>query len=365
MPKNIVVCFDDLYWTQSSNVVRLYRTLSQDLESQVTYYDPSVGAMEPHRPMKLFKRFLGLAYGVGLFEELGSAYNFLMRTYEQGDRLFFFGVGRGAYTARTLAGILHLSGLIRPGSEALIPYAIGISAKLDNETFETAKEFKETFSRECPVHFVGVWETPAQFGWILSPFPLRIPFSANNPGIQIGRQAIAMDERRVLFQPSLWRPLAPPLPAGPRDLKQVWFRGVHSDVCGGYPELDSGISKISLQWMLTEAIQNGLLVNPNKMQDVLGLNDSTTTPPPDPSAPIHDSLRGVWWLWEFVPIKYFDLKTERMRFEVHLGRRRLIPEGALIHQSALERSGGYPHQLPKHYLVEPGQPPSAAEGSPH
>ena len=70
---------------------------------------------------------------------------------DRSPKLFFFGVGRGAYTARTLAGILHLSGLIRRGSEALIPYAIRIAAKLDNETFEAAREFTETFSIECPV----------------------------------------------------------------------------------------------------------------------------------------------------------------------------------------------------------------------
>jgi uncharacterized protein (DUF2235 family) len=351
MAKNIVLCFDGPYGMQSSNVVRLYRALPQDLESQVTYY--TVGEMGPPLPfggaVKLVKRFLGLGFGLGLFEELRSAYNFLVQTYDQGDRLYFFGVGRGAYTARTLAGILNLSGLIRRGSEALIPYAIRIATNLDNETFETAREFKGTFSRECPVFFVGVWETPAQFGWIFNPFPLRIPFSANNPGIEIGRHAIAMDERRVLFQPSLWRPLAPPRAAGPRDLKQVWFRGVHADVCGGYPEAESGLSKISLEWMLTEAIKSGLMVDRKTMSDVLGLNNSKFARP-DPNAPIHESLRNVWWLWELVPIKHFDVKTERMRYELHFGRRRQIPEGSLIHQSALVRSDGYPH--PKHYTVE-------------
>jgi uncharacterized protein (DUF2235 family) len=210
------------------------------------------------------------------------------------------------------------------------------------------------------VYFVGVWETPAQFGWIFNPFPLRIPYSSNNPGIQVGRHAIAIDERRALFQPSLWRPLVEPLPAGPRDLKQVWFPGVHADVCGGYPESESGISKISLEWMLTEAIKFGLRVDPQKMWNVLG-RESTTTARPDPNAPIHESLRDLWWLWEFVPLKHFDWKTARMRYELHLGRRRLIPEGALIHESALERSGGYPHV--KNYLVEPSRLPSAAEGS--
>lgn len=354
MPKNIVLCFDELFGMQSSNVVRLYCTLLRDPKFQLTYYYPSLGAKERALPLdnaaKLIKRSLGLGFGLGLFEELRSAYNFLVQTYEEGDRLFFFGVGRGAYTARTLAGVLHLSGLVRPGSEALIPYAIGIAAKLDNETFEAAREFTRAFSRECPVYFVGVWETPAQFGWILNPFPLRIPFSTNNPGIEVGRHAIAIDERRALFQPSLWQPFASPRPSGPRDLKQVWFPGVHSDVCGGYPELESGLSKVSLEWMLGEAIKHGLIVDSDKMQSVLGLNLSMNSARPDANAQIHESLRKLWWLWEFVPLKYFDVKTARMRYELHLGRRRQIPKGALIHESVLKRRGG--RRLPEAFSVE-------------
>jgi uncharacterized protein (DUF2235 family) len=362
MARNIVLCFDGPYGMQS-NIVRLYRTLAR-VEGQVTYY--TVGTIDPPvhfgNTLKVVKRVLSLGFGFGLFEELRDAYDFLVRTYQEGDRVYFFGVGRGAYTARTLAGILHLSGLILPGSEALTPYAIRIATKLDDETFEAAREFKAAFSRDCPVYFVGVWETPAQFGWIFNPFPLRIPFSANNPGIHIGRQAIAMDERRALFQPSFWRPLGPPRAGGPQDLKQVWFRGVHSDICGGYPELESGISKISLQWMLTEAMKYGLLLDSKEMSGVLGLNRSTVARP-DANAPIHESLRTVWWLWEFVPIKHFDNKTEKMRYALHLGRRRVIPEGALIHQSVLERSDGYPH--PKDYAVEINQPPSAADDFRH
>jgi uncharacterized protein (DUF2235 family) len=360
MPRNIVLCFDDILDTswvrsRSTNVVRLYGALALNSESQVAYYSPSlVGAAT-------WRQLLGLAFGYGVFEELRSAYNFLVQTYEQGDRLFFFGVGRGAYTARTLAGILHLFGLIRRGSEAVIPYAIRIATKLDNETFEAAREFAQTFSRECPVYFVGVWETPAQFGWIFNPFPpLRIPFSVNNPGIEVGRHAIAIDERRALFQPNLWQPLAPPRVGGPRNLKQVWFPGVHSDVCGGYTESESGLSKISLEWMLAEAVKFGLIVDHKRVSDVLGRNGSAIARP-DPSAPAHASLRGLWWVWELLPIQHFDIKTERMRYDLHLGRRRLIPEGSLIHESALDRGDGSIY--PKSYTVESDHLPSAAEGS--
>src|SRR5215470_18627889 len=88
--------------------------------------------------------------------------------------------------------------------------------------------------------------------------PLRLPYTANNPDIQIGRHAIAIDERRAFFRPNLWRPTAT---GGPRDVKQVWFPGVHGDVGGGYPETESSLSKVPLEWMLREAASAGLLTD--------------------------------------------------------------------------------------------------------
>jgi len=123
-----------------------------------------------------------------------------------------------------LAGILHVAGLLDRGNEALVPYAISMASRLDNRTFTLANELKAAFARECFVDYVGVWESVAQFGWIANPAPLRIPFSVNNPGIRVGRHALAIDERRVLFEPSLWAPKRDSPAAGPQDLKQVWFR---------------------------------------------------------------------------------------------------------------------------------------------
>src|SRR5207249_3855198 len=84
-----------------------------------------------------------------------------------------------------------------------------------------------------------------------------------------------------------------------QDLKQVWFAGVHSDVGGSYPETESGLSKIALQWMAREAQQAGLLINREKMDVILGGDSQHTSP--DPSAVMHRSLRTFWWLGEIYP----------------------------------------------------------------
>ena len=91
---------------------------------------------------------------------------------------------------------------------------------------------------------------------------MRLPYTDNRPNVAIGRHAIAIDERRAFFRTNLWHPTPPE--GGPKDVKQVWFPGVHCDVGGGYPERESGLSKIALQWMLKEATDAGLLVDPSR-----------------------------------------------------------------------------------------------------
>ena len=204
-----------------------------------------------------------------------------------------------------------------------------------------AEEFRAHYGRtQCSSYFVGVWDTVSSVGWIDN--PLHLPYSADNGDIEIGRHAIAIDERRAFFRTNLWRPRPD---GGPRDIKQVWFPGVHCDVGGGYPEAESGLSKISLEWMLKEAMQAGLIVDPNKVQSILG-HSSDNYVRPDARALIHKSLKGFWNLAEFVPKKYYDrprgVQTRRMNFY----RRRKIPDGAMIHVSATQRGEEYKMQLP-------------------
>jgi uncharacterized protein (DUF2235 family) len=335
MPKNIVVCCDgtgNKFGAQNSNVIKLYKMLKHD-SSQATYYHPGVGTMGAKSALtwigKTWTKVIGLAFGYGLSENIADAYEFLMRTYEPGDRIYVFGFSRGAYTARALCGMLYQLGLMTDGNEGQIPYAIRLlKGKID---FDVNREFKKTFSndRDCPVHFVGVWDTVSSVGWVYN--AVTFPSTANNPQLKTVRHAISIDERRAFFRQNLF------IPAPNQDVAQVWFSGVHSDVGGSYPEDQSQLSHIALQWMVYEAERAGLLLNANIKAAVLG-----GQPPyvkPDPTGQIHKSLHGLWWIAEVWP-KFHRKKVGdkwRTGIRFNLARRRPIAEGSLLHVAVEER----------------------------
>jgi uncharacterized protein (DUF2235 family) len=126
VPKNIVICCDGTrneFGDHNSNVVKLYGTLIIDGRRQIGYYHPGVGTMGAptarNRISKAWSIVMGLAFGAGLLSNVGDAYRYLMNVYEDGDRVFLFGFSRGAYTARALAGVLHMFGLLCPGNDGL------------------------------------------------------------------------------------------------------------------------------------------------------------------------------------------------------------------------------------------------------
>lgn len=366
MARNIVLCCDgtaNQFSESNTNVVKLYSTLEHDPSRQLTYYHPGLGTMEPAGALTTFSRkvtrLLGMAVGYGLANDIRDAYVFLMQNFEKDDNVFLFGFSRGAYTVRAVGSLLHMYGLILRGNEPLVPYAIrlmtGISranedAPKEREAkaryFELARDFKTTMSRvDCKPWFVGVWDTVNSIGWIDN--PLKLPYVTNNPDIQIGRHAVAIDERRAFFRNHLWMsPDDPSVPRGPKDIKQVWFPGVHCDVGGGYAESESGLSKISLEWMLLEAIAKGLLVNEARRSEILGNGTSAAYVPPDPNAELHESLTGPWNLAEFIPKKHYDWKLKKEKRRMNLYRRRTIPPGSLVHESAYLRNGDYSKRLP-------------------
>jgi uncharacterized protein (DUF2235 family) len=187
-------------------------------------------------------------------------------------------------------------------------------------------------------------------GWIEN--PLRLPYTADNPDIEIGRHAVSIDERRAFFRSNLWRLRGAPPTSGPKDLKQVWFPGVHCDVGGGYPESESGLSKISLEWMLKEAIAAGLLVNAAQMDAVLGKSGGPYKPP-DPNAQMHESLTPAWWPAELMRKRHFNWQQRKWEKRSNLGRRRSIPPGSLVHQSAFIRGADYKKRLPTDVIAVP------------
>jgi uncharacterized protein (DUF2235 family) len=304
MPKNLVICCDgtnNQFEGYHTNVIRTYKVCLNN-PGQVTYYDPGVGTLpEPWSRTKLDKRLdmlRGLAYGDGLIDNISDAYRFLMANYQAGDQIFLFGFSRGAFTARAVAALLHSVGLLPPGPDNLLPYAIEYWRNdLGPATAGAAVcvEFKATLAKPCPIHFIGVWDTVGSVGYI-NQFQ-TFPHTAHNPEVAHVRHAVSIDERRSTFRQNLMEPQ--PLT---QDIKNVYFAGVHSDVGGGYPPEESGLAKIAFEWMMREAVSCGLQIDSVALNAEINLSGT----PPDPTGTLHKSLRCLWWFGEILPIRRFS-----------------------------------------------------------
>lgn len=343
MARNIIVCCDGTgneFDERKSNVIKLYKTLICD-DNQIAYYHPGVGTMGARNALsrigKWWTKLLGLAFGYGISDNVADAYQFLMRNYQPGDKVYVFGFSRGAYTARALCGMLHAVGLLTPGNEGLIPYAIRMikAKKID---FGVAFDFKKTFSRECKPWFVGVWDTVSSVGWVYNAVHFPFTRATKNPDLNIVRHAVSIDERRAFFPSnSFGEPNNQQ-----QDVVEVLFAGVHSDVGGSYAEEQSQLSKVALRWMLCEAEIAGLRISPQRKADILGGKSPYVSPDPV-SKNQHESLHGWWWIAELWPKKvsvHGSSGTWKERFRINLGRHRKFAPNALLHDSVQQRLQG-------------------------
>jgi len=375
--KNIVICCDgtgNQFGDANSNVVKLYQVLNRNAGAPVAYYHPGVGTLGAKNALtvlgKAWTQVRGLAFGYGLSDNIADAYRFLMQVYEPDDRVFIFGFSRGAYTARALCGMLQMFGLLAPGAEGQIPYAMrlfkrgnsrffsGLHAR--SNKFEIARAFKATFCRDCKPYFLGLWDTVSSVGWILDPIGLKpggLPYTYSLEDVTVIRHAVSIDERRAFFRQNLVA-----MQPG-RNIKEIWFPGVHSDIGGSYPEGESGLSKISLKWMMREAASAGLAFDSAKIDAIFGADAAHARP--FLNALLHNSLTPLWWLGEFWP-KFTKHRvsppgTVPQKFKGHprmnLFRRRHIPPGAHIHESVFTRmanvAGYRPPNLPVSFSKEP------------
>ena len=197
-----------------SNVLKLYR-IAEKGERQLCFYNPGVGTISRINPWRRFQQkvngILGLATGYGLDETVLSAYRFLVENWREGDRVFLFGFSRGAWSARVLAGLLHLIGLVRPEQLNMCDSALGTYKQAANEDdLPLAWHFSRVIGARYPaIRFLGVWDT---VGSVLVPRPDRfsvpsletLPYTETNPSVEIFRHAMALDERRRMFRLARW-----------------------------------------------------------------------------------------------------------------------------------------------------------------
>ena len=355
MPKNIIICCDGTgneFGRSNSNVVKLYGIVDRIPNHQIAYYDPGVGTTKsPGIGLSIkanARKLLGLVTGYGLYDNVYEAYSYLMENYEDGDKVFLFGFSRGAYTVRVLAGFLFFTGLLEKGCQNLIPYAFNIYSQKKPD-FDKGFRFKARFSRTCKIEFMGIWDTVSSVGYFGN--WRTFPYTANNKLIKTIRHAIAIDERRAYYtQNNLGSKNA-----DVQDIKEVWFPGVHSDVGGSYPEEESGLAKIPLQWMLNEAFNHGLIVDFKRYMRVV-LGDGGKYVEPNPLGKLHKSLRSFWYTAEIIPKSVYDYDNDKKSIIIPFGKRRTIVEDSFIHESVFQRLKGdstyKPKNLPEKYQVE-------------
>jgi len=220
---------------------------------KVVFYDWGVGTDR--------KKLAGGISGAGIDKNILDCYRFLVHNYDPGDQLFFFGFSRGAYTVRSLGGLIRNCGLIRREHAEEISAAYSLYRKRSKASGPNAAEavrFRKDYSVAdiTNIEFVGVWDTVGALG-IPVPFwgtlgEKEFLFHDTEPSkiVQHARHAVSIDEDREDFEPTLWDDKAG------MDIQQVWFAGVHSDVGGGYKE--HGLGHCACQWMIQEAATFGL-----------------------------------------------------------------------------------------------------------
>ncbi len=196
-------------------------------------------------------------------------YVFIMLNYEPGDNIFLFGFSRGAYTARSVAGLIRNSGLLKQQYLYLVDKAYDFYRDKNDYTSpdsDLMRSFRKEYATEenTPIHFIGVWDTVGSLGIPLPWYKLvntkkyKFHDVKLSSYIKNAYHALAIDEKRKLFEPTLWTKANSVLANKKHEqqLEQRWFSRVHSNVGGGYK--DSGLNNIALQWLFDKAEAAGL-----------------------------------------------------------------------------------------------------------
>ncbi|KAK0193172.1 hypothetical protein F5146DRAFT_1137047 [Armillaria mellea] len=344
--RTLVLCFDgtgDQFDADNSNIVQLCSLLKKDDPSQqMVYYQELVHTSRPQIPSLLTSeiyRTLDLLIACSLDSHVMDGYQFLMQNYRAGDRICIFGFSRGAYTARSLAGMLHKVGLLPPDNRQQVPFAYKMYTRTDEVGWSQSMAFKEAFCIDVPIEFVGVWDTVDSVGLV----PKRLPFTASNTIIRTFRHALSLDEHRAKFKANLWNvptardiklstPKSSPYnsrkntvdstlhkrkhihgsdsgikwypqvdkvlermeelysspSARPTDVEEVWFAGCHCDVGGGSVQNSTrySLSRIPLRWMIRECFkaETGIMFNSERLR-LIGLEPETLYPAVLPRPP--------------------------------------------------------------------------------
>ncbi len=357
--RNLVVCADGTWNTPEqkendipvpTNVVKIFNCVAkrdEEAKEQPKYYHPGVGT-----DGRWWQKLAGGSVGVGLGKNIRSAYKWLCDNYRPGDRIFLFGFSRGAYTVRSLAGMIGRCGLLDPSgldesqiwSRIKTAYDNGYRKRKEKEEWAKEWAFHKEEKMECedgnersfiPIHFLGVWDTVGALG-IPNNFAIlnlldnlrEYSFHDTALGCNIihARHAVAIDEKRASFSPTLWSNTKKR-----KNVKQVWFPGVHANVGGGY--VDTGLSDIALKWMIDEAKAAGLKFRKDMVKQIT----------PYTLGIIYDSATGIFKHLRTMPRSIPAIVEKNSSKAIHpfaLQRQKMPPiEEPHYHETAILKKG--------------------------
>lgn len=309
--RRLIALFDGT-WNKpesNTNVERLRRLIvPHDAAGipQLVQYLPGVGVAPG------IKHLLGGMFGYGLSDNVQDGYRWLCNAWQAGDEIWLFGFSRGAYTARSLAGLLRKCGLLRQNDgHAVSPGALKAAYTFYRDTTikpgdTDAIAWRAARASEVDVHFIGVWDTVGALGIpdMAAWFPYararyRFHDTELSHIVKHAYQALALDEHRADFTPAKWTrnldTLAPgESPAAKKadqfDVEQRWFVGAHADVGGGYEHDGTGrapdpLPDLPLAWLLAKAKAAGLACH-----DFTALPDAELGTPRDSYGEFMDGL---------------------------------------------------------------------------
>jgi uncharacterized protein (DUF2235 family) len=299
MTKRLVVCCDGTWNTanqeHATNVTKFALSIAAADEhgvEQRVFYDPGVGSSRA-------ERLRGGIFGVGLSKNVQDAYRFIVETYTPGDELYFVGFSRGAFTARSTAGLVRNAGILRPAHASQVEEAYKLYRSKTKATEPGQREailFRRSYSHpDTDIKFIGVWDTVGALGipttglhavkLINSQWAFHDTTLSRT--VKNAYHALAIDEARRPFEPTLWETQ----PDAPEDqhVEQVWFCGVHSNIGGGYP--NTSLADIALLWMVNKARSCDLAFDDNAFG-----GPPRVTVAPDPWGKLENSTKFVYRL---------------------------------------------------------------------
>ncbi len=258
--------------TNISKISRAISPMDSDGTSQIVYYDEGVGT-------EFGQKLIGGITGAGLSNNVLQAYRFLAHNYVVGDEIYLFGFSRGAYTSRSISGLINRVGLIHKDDIFYLPelyefYKSGAEEPVINAFFQD-----KNIQRSNPrIKMIGVFDTVGALGVpfgginkLLSGLDL-IEFQFHDvnlsPNVDYAYHALGIDERRVPFEPSLWVKK----PNSTKEMEQRWFVGVHSNIGGGYNP--DGLANIALKYIVNKAKGLGLQFDDDYLSFYKGFPES-------------------------------------------------------------------------------------------